>query len=378
MDKKSSKALESLKPSRIILPILVGLGAVIWMFVSDDDMKWDDIVTNIKNAQVGWIALAIVALFARDIGYIYRIRHLTNKELTWLGSIYVIILWEFASALTPSVVGGTAVVAFIISKENIPFGKSLAYVMLTAVLDNLFFVCASLFVIAFQVNAFPSIQLDMIGVEGELPVQNIFTISVALIALYTFLMTFGIFGKPQAVKWLFAKLTANRLLKRFHKAAIKSGDDIILASKELRGMSLKYWLRAIISTIFIWSARYLIVNFLIAAFAEVSFLQHLTIFARHLIMWIVMLLSPTPGGAGIAEGAFPTFFGDYTGGFSLGVALLWRLLTYYLYLILGVIFLPRWISRVFKKPEEDKSSPEQEEVSTPTESKPDDGETTSP
>lgn len=351
MDNKSSKALESLKPSRIIIPILIGLGAVAYMFISDDEMKWDQIVSDIKGANILWVILAVLALFARDIGYIYRIRYLTNKELSWLSSIYVIILWEFASALTPSVVGGTAVVAFVISKEKIPFGKSLAYVMLTAVLDNLFFVVASLCVILFQIDAFPSIQLDMVGVEGELPVQNIFIISVGLIAFYTLFMIFGIFGKPQFVKWLFIKITNNRLLKRFQQAAIKSGDDIILASKELKGMSFSYWVRAILSTIFIWSARYLIVNFLIAAFtSDVSFADHIIIFARHLIMWIVMLLSPTPGGAGIAEGAFPTFFSDYAGGFSTAVtvALTWRLLTYYLYLILGAIFVPRWVARVFK------------------------------
>ncbi|MGB0522780.1 MAG: lysylphosphatidylglycerol synthase transmembrane domain-containing protein [Flammeovirgaceae bacterium] len=379
MDKKSSKALESLKPSRVIIPIIIGLGVVVWMFVTDEEMKWEQVVHDIKNANIAWIALAIVALFARDIGYIYRIRYLTNKELSWISSIYVIILWEFASALTPSVVGGTAVVAFIISKENIPFGKSLAYVMLTAVLDNLFFVVASLTVILLQVDAFPSIKLDMIGVDGVLPVENIFIISVSLIALYTFLMVFGIFGKPQAVKWLFAKVTANRFLRRFHKAAVKSGDDIILASSQLKGMDLKYWIRAIMSTIFIWSARYLIVNFFIAAFSDVNFTDHIIIFARHLIMWIVMLLSPTPGGAGFAEGAFPTFFEDFTGpsatahATAVTIALTWRLLTYYLYLILGVIFLPRWVARVFKvKPkahEDDHHAADQQDESPSSEEK---------
>jgi len=361
MDNKSSKILESLKPSKIILPLTVGLGVIIYLFASDDNLKWADIVTNVQNASIWWVLGAFLALFARDAGYVYRIRHLTNKELSWLSSIYVIILWEFASALTPSVVGGTAVVIFIINKEKIPFGKSLAYVMLTAVLDNLFFVLAAAFVIFF--NAFPELSLNMVGSDSKLPVQTIFTVSAVLIAAYTFVMIFGLFVKPKALKWLLVNATYNRFLRGFREAAIRNGNDIILASKQLRGMTRNYWLRAIISTIFIWSARYLIVNCLIAAFTDVNFMDHVMIFSRHVIMWIVMLLSPTPGSAGVAEATFPSFFGDFAGNFSLAVGLFWRLLTYYAYLILGIIFFPRWVARTFGKKEASKtdSKPQSEE-----------------
>ena len=361
MDKKSSKVLDSLKPSRIILPMTVGLGVVLYLFISDDSLKWDDIVENVSNANIWWIVLALFALAARDSGYIYRIRNLTNKELSWLGSTYVVILWEFASALTPSVVGGTAIIVFIINKENIPFGKSLAYVMLTAVLDNLFFVFASIFVIFFGIDAFPSLNLDMVGANTKVPVRTIFTVSAVLIGLYTSLMSFGLFAKPQALKWLMVKATDNRFLKRFQSIAIKNGNDIILASKELRGMTVKYWLKAILSTIYIWSARYLIVNCLIAAFANVDLGDHIMIFSRHVIMWIVMLISPTPGSAGVAEATFPSFFGEFAGSFSLAVGLFWRLLTYYAYLIIGIIFLPRWVARTFGKKSKEKDSQPQSE-----------------
>ena len=42
--------------------------------------------------------------------------------------------------LLPLVVGGTAVAIFILNREGLSFGKSIAYAWLTAVLDNLFFV----------------------------------------------------------------------------------------------------------------------------------------------------------------------------------------------------------------------------------------------
>ena len=55
----------------------------------------------------------------RDLGYMYRIRVLTDKYLSWRKSFDVIMLWEFASALTPSVVGGSGIAIFILNREKI-------------------------------------------------------------------------------------------------------------------------------------------------------------------------------------------------------------------------------------------------------------------
>ena len=70
------------------------------------------------------------------------------------------------------------------------------------------------------------------------------------------------------------------------------------------------------------------------------------IVAQQLGMWIVMLLSPTPGALGIAEITFPKFIGPEVNITTLGVVvLIWRLLTYFVYLILGSIIFPNWITK---------------------------------
>jgi uncharacterized protein (TIRG00374 family) len=95
-----------------------------------------------------------------------------------------------------------------------------------------------------------------------------------------------------------------------------------------------------------------VVNFLILAFATAgssfSWADNLLIYARQLVMWIVMLVSPTPGGSGIAEIAFSGFLKDFTPvGLDSALGLLWRLISYYPYLFIGAIILPRWVRRVF-------------------------------
>ena len=122
---------------------------------------------------------------------------------------------------------------------------------------------------------------------------------------------------------------------------------MILASEQLKGMGSKFWIYLSISTIFIWSSRYLLLNFLMVAFANISISEHVVIFGKQIILWVVMLISPTPGSSGTAEYFFPMFFQENLGDYTLIVNLLWRLFTYYPYLILGAIFLPKWIKIVF-------------------------------
>lgn len=351
MDPKAAQILKSLSPTRVILPILLGLLVVGYiLYSSSDELNFSDILQNITNANLGWVVLALLVLVMRDAGYIYRIHHLTDKQLNWNASLYVIILWEFASAITPSVVGGTAIVVFIINKEGIQFGHSVAYVMLTAVLDNMFFVIAAILVfVAMPSMVFPQTGSDFSVFGFALSVQWAFAVSVLLIFLYTALMSYGLFIKPRAFKWLLIKLTSNRFLRKWRRWAVETGSDMIMASEILREKSRAYWAKAIASTFFIWSARYFMLNCLIAAFTPIMVHEQFLIFGRQVVMWIVMLISPTPGSAGMAEFVFPVFFREFfkIAAFSGVVAIFWRLFTYYAYLGLGVIFLPRWVRRVF-------------------------------
>ena len=64
------------------------------------------------------------------------------------------------------------------------------------------------------------------------------------------------------------------------------------------------------------------------------------------VMGIIILLSPTPGGSGLAEFIFDDFLSLYIAtGLAPALALLWRMMSYYPYIIVGVFLLPRWVRR---------------------------------
>ncbi|MEL7004091.1 MAG: lysylphosphatidylglycerol synthase transmembrane domain-containing protein [Bacteroidota bacterium] len=341
MNLDTAKILKTLNPNKIWFPALISLGFVAFMVYTDDDFTPQKL-NLVFEARALPIILAFVALLAKEGAYIYRIRTLTNKELSWTSSVYVTIIWEFASAVTPSVVGGTAVATFILLKEGINLGKSLAYVMLTAILDNLFFVVSAPIVLLF-------LGTDLLpNFTGSL--QGIFITSYLLIAIYTLIMSFALFYRPRIFKWLLIKITSIPFLRKWRYAAYQYGNEVMWASSLIRGRKKRYWAQIIMATIVAWVARYVILNFLIAAYnGDITFMEHIRILGKNLILWIVMLLSPTPGGSGTAEHFFIQFFEGYLGSFTLGTTLLWRLITYYTYLIVGALVLPRWIRKAFFK-----------------------------
>lgn len=345
MDLDTKKILKTLNPRKIWVPVVLGVGIVVYLFLSDPEISADKL-SLVFDAQFLPVFLAVLVFFSRFAGYIFRIKTITKNELGWVSSLYVIILWEFASAVTPSVVGGTAVAVFILWKEGIKPGKALGYVLLTAIFDNMFFVLAApLTLILGMEHVFPSSQQgsDLLASSMDF----LFFLSYGLIALYTFIMAFALLINPRLFKWVLLKITTLRWLRKWRYAAYERGTEMVLASEQLRGMGSKFWLYLTLSTMFIWSSRYLLLNFLMNAFKPISVHEHLVVFGKQIILWVVMLISPTPGSSGTAEYFFPIFFKDTLGDFTLIVNLLWRLFTYYPYLLLGAIFLPRWIKRVF-------------------------------
>ncbi len=101
-----------------------------------------------------------------------------------------------------------------------------------------------------------------------------------------------------------------------------------------------------------WTARYSIVNCIILAFSNDGG-HNLVIYARQVVMGIIMLGSPTPRGSGIAEFMFSDFLGEFIPiGLAASLGLLWRLISYYPYLFIGAVILPRWVRKRIMKPKQ--------------------------
>jgi hypothetical protein len=347
--------VSKLKPKRIILPILLGLAVVAWFILKEiNSDALSKLIFTWKSAF--WILIAWLCMIGRDLGYIIRIRVLTDKDLTWKQAFRVIMLWEFTSAITPSTVGGTAVAVVFIHKEGITVGRSTAVVLATSFLDELYFVImlpAILLIVGKTALFTTTLQGTGISFLNELVL--ITGIGYTVILLWVLLVGYGLFFNPAGISKLIIKLFSLPLIRRWKGSAIKAGNDIIESSHELKKRPASFWIKAVTATFLSWTSRYWVVNAILVAFFAIN--DHFLIFARQLVTWIMMIISPSPGGSGFAELILGRYISDQipvdpviAGSIALAIAIIWRIISYYPYLIIGALLVPGWIERKFVKP----------------------------
>lgn len=178
--------------------------------------------------------MAIVATALRDLGYIYRMRVLSDGHLSWRQSFNVTFLWEFASALTPSVVGGSGIAMFIIGREGLLLGRATAIVLVTALMDELFYVIAGALGLCFRWHRRSVPRSTGPCVLGP-SIMVIFWVGYAFILAMVFTVTYSVFFRPRAFKFALLWIFKLPFLVRWRPAVIRVGDDIVTTSVELRG-----------------------------------------------------------------------------------------------------------------------------------------------
>lgn len=351
--------VSKLRLRKILLPVLIGVGIVAWIMLRDINLQVLDEI-NFTWSSAFWLTIAILLVIARTFGYMVRIRILTKHNLSWRQSFRVILLWEFTSAITPSTVGGTGFAIIFIHKEGISVGRSTAVVLATSFLDELYFVImlpVLLLFIGGEAIFITSLQGTGVDLLNNLVLVAI--IGYTIILTWVLLVGYGLFINPSATKSLIVNFFRLPLLKRWKESAVKAGNDLIESSKELKSEPRSFWVKSFFWTFITWTSRYWVVNAILIAFFSVSDL--FLVFARELVLWIIMIVSPTPGGSGFAEIILGRYISDlipvdpvHAGGVALAMTLIWRVISYYPFLVAGAMIVPGWIQRNFVKHDQKK------------------------
>lgn len=328
---------------RIIIPIALGLSISAYLIGKSFDYRMlGQLDWGYKT--ILWILAAVLFLLIRDFLNMVRLRHLTHKKLSWKQLFQCVVLWEFGTSVMPSFIGGSAMALIVVHKEGVELGRTTAVVMLSSLLDELYFII--LIPIAFALLSFT----DVFGFTlSEMPFSSgwIFWGGYIYLACLALFITTSVFVFPHLFGKVVRYFFRFKLIRRWKGRANRMSRDLIVSSKELKGQPLSYWLKAFLFTFLAWTARFFIINCLIMAFMPgVDYLQ---LYVRQLLMWVVMLVSPTPGASGIAEWIFSDYLGMFViAGLAPVLALIWRFLTFYYYLVAGSLVLPVWVRRVFK------------------------------
>jgi len=349
---EQQEVLKSVRMSKIIFPILLGLGVVgylMWKQYDPEEFSQIDWTTHTTF----WILLSILLLIIRHLAYALRLRILSDGQFSWIKCIELIFIWEFSSAVSPTSVGGSAVALFVLSQEKLSTAKTATIVVYSAVMDTIFFI--STLPILLMIFGTEMIRPKVDGMVSFDAWGYTFIFAYVFMAIYGLVFFYGLFINPKTIKKLLMWMTNNRWLKKWQKGAEELGEDMVVASQELQKKKWKFHISVFLSTATAWSCRFLLLNCLIIALSTdivpLTFFAQLGLYARLETMFVIMAFSPTPGGAGFAEVVFFGFTSDYVSkmGIALFIAGIWRLMTYYAYLLIGAIIIPNWIRKILNR-----------------------------
>ncbi|MDE6037367.1 MAG: flippase-like domain-containing protein [Duncaniella sp.] len=328
---------------KILVPVVIGLGVVLWLFHREfNPSVWDSIHFD---GRVLWcIALAWLFMIGRELGLSWRFRCITDRELSWWQSVKVTMLCEFTSCITPTSAGGSALSMVFMNREGIELGRATSLMMTTLFLDELFFVIS----LPLVMSVVPYRQLFGFDNTFTLGLETAFWIVYVGICLWTLLLFLGIIVRPRAIHSGLNRLFRLKWLRRWASKADELGHNMEITGDGLRRRSTRWWTETFGATVLSWTSRFLVVNALFLGFVPMA--DQLVVLARQFVVWVVLTVSPTPGGAGISEWLFTTYYGDLIGsaGMALVIALFWRIISYYVYLAIGACIVPGWVMKLKK------------------------------
>lgn len=346
-NKTDDSVLKSIRLSRIIPPMIIGLSVVGWMMYRQLDIEELSKIEWSISA-LFWVFMAVMMYVIRHMFYSWRMRIMTDKEFSWPKSMELIVLWEFASSVSPTSVGGSGVALFLLAQEKLSTAKTVSIVLYSMVIDTIFFV-VSLPILYLILGAI-MIRPNMTSLTDLDGFGYTFFGVILFMSLYGAVFFYGLFINPNSIKSILLFFSRWSILKRFKNDLQKTADDVVATSKEMQKKTMGFHLQAMLATTGAWVFRFLAINCIILAFVidtPFDFYNQLLIMARAEAMHITTSFTPTPGGAGVAEYLFGGYYIDYVPkGIASLLALIWRVITYYSYLIGGAIIIPIWIREV--------------------------------
>lgn len=309
---------------------VAAMAAVIWWTGAPDGIE------HLKLKRLPGLIIAFMVVLLRIWLSAAKIRYLADRTLGWMASIRIVLFWDFASAITPSTIGGAPVATYVMSREGISLGQSGAIMLYSLLLDQLLYVIIIpvLVVAGFYYEVFP----DDIGRFGIGALLFAFLLMLA----YAFVLAYGILRNPDVLKTVFEHLTRLPFLRKIRPQVLSELDRLVEFSHTLNAKPPSFIINAFLISTLGWLARFWIPAIVVLSFLPADVLLS---FTRSVGMTLAGFFVPSPGGSGGVEGLFAIFQGPlFDRPEFIGIAIfMWRLITFYFGIGLGMLVLS-WYS----------------------------------
>ncbi len=242
----------------------------------------------------------------------------------------IVIANLFAASVTPSMAGGEPVRIHMLNRNaNVPVGDASAVVIGERVLDALLLLIATPFALWVLSGSLISWEMDLAIIVAE---------------LFVLIMVFAAIGgllNPTFIDWLSSLIT-----RGLHKVGRFDRTEHLIEfiDKELLNFHNSLWALmrtgkqglffGCICTMIYWIVEFMVLPLILLGLNQPPSIM--VAMAVQVFLTFIMIVPITPGASGIAELGGAALFGILVPVSILGVVVAaWRLITYYLNLVIG-------------------------------------------
>ncbi|KRM94903.1 hypothetical protein FC19_GL000003 [Liquorilactobacillus aquaticus DSM 21051] len=324
--------------NKIVLALMLIFGTAIFAF-SVRNVSFESLIGDITKLKWQWLLLAVASMMFSFFLEALVVRVLLKREgslFPMRDAVRIPLIEQLFNGITPFSSGGQPAQLFALLQSGVDAGRA------TSVLLMKFIVYQSMVVINFVVSLVIGFEyvsdkihaLSLLFVFGFI-VHFIVIVSLLLI-MYWYNFTKKVvkfFFKP--LKFFFKEA---RYLKWEHIVDEKI-DNFYRESLRLK-RSWKLLVKISLLTLAQLFFYYIIPFFILLALG-VTNVNFLMVTTMHVLIVMIISLFPIPGGSGGAEYSFSIIFTSFISNASKLVLamLLWRLITYYLGMFMGMIAL---------------------------------------
>ena len=318
----------------IILMLALGIGIFAWEL---KDTNINLIIKSIQNIQVGWLLVAFLSMMLSFLFEALVLKVLLRGRLD-----HKLSMWEYFripliqalfNAITPFSSGGQPAQLIALMQSKVESGKASSVLLMkfivfqTMVMVN--FIIALIIGFKHISSSFAGLSILIIG--GF--VIHIVTITILLMIMYYYSFT----KRAAVIIMKPIKLLAKKNGEKWEKVLLEKIDTFYEESLVLK-REYKKVIEAAVLTFIQLLFYYLVVYFVLLAL-HVSNVNIVKVLVLQVMIVMIVSIFPIPGGSGGAEYSFKSLFSGFlTTQSSLILGMfLWRFITYFLGMFLGII-----------------------------------------
>lgn len=331
-------AQQKIKISSILWPLLLSLSVLVVISYYTFDLGTFGELLGEFNPWLLFAAVGTVVIRVYFGGW--RLNYFSGGQLSVRDGIRSQFAWDFFSYVTPSTIGGGPFAAVFVAKDRgIPLGEATSIFLFSLLIEQFWSVLLmpTIVILGFYLDIFP----DALGTVGFASMMTAFVVFISWVTI----LAYSTLINPRLLAIIVGTVFRLRWIRRFRTRALRVMGEMKERAEILRSQSPMFYLKGFVLSIVPWISRYLLPVFLI--WSVYPTVDKLLVFLRAAALQLAALFLPTPGGAGAMEGLYLLFFGPPIQPEPLvaPTLLAWRLLSYYLFIFVGVYIAIQYVQR---------------------------------